>query len=215
MNDIIEPHSRLKLINAAYACISAFIFWFWGVESSVICFLLLNLLSLVGRESRRFSRLEELKEIPLSDQLSGARYRATIKTFCRGKLRENLAETIESMGQSQFFSLIMRGFALFLDRPWFSRMWVVQEASNAKKLIVLVGNYAIDWDRFCVIQMWAQARHHALSLGPDLYVSILGLELVAFSDVLGRCPSKAPTTYHACTFVAAFKQLMREIRSTR
>lgn len=182
LDDLIEPHGHFQPMVAVHFCISAVVFWFWSVKLSVVCFLLLRLLSLVGWSARRFRRLEELVASPLSDQRFGVRYRATITSLRQrqSKRREDLAGTIEGMGQDQFFLLIWRKFALLLDRPWFSRMWIVQEASNAKEVIVLVGSYAIDWDRFCLIQMWVQARHHALSIGPDLHISMLGLELVSF-----------------------------------
>jgi hypothetical protein len=39
-----------------------------------------------------------------------------------------------------------RAFALLLQRPWFQRAWVVQEASVAKDILVLCGADYISWD---------------------------------------------------------------------
>lgn len=181
LNDLMEPPGHLYLMGIASGCICVIAFLFWGVKSSIACFLLLSLSRLVSTAtSLKFHRLKQLSAEPFSDREFGARYRATCRTFRQAGMRKDLANTIESLGQDRFFHLIFRRFAALLDRPWFSRMWIVQEASNARKLTVLVGNCSIAWDRFCLIQMWVQARYHVLGLGPDFYISILGLELVAF-----------------------------------
>jgi hypothetical protein len=43
---------------------------------------------------------------------------------------------------------LMMALGKFLERDWFSRMWIIQEAAIAKKLTLCCGEKAMDWTRF-------------------------------------------------------------------
>lgn len=42
-----------------------------------------------------------------------------------------------------------QSLAKFLARPWFERLWVVQEAAKAKTAILICGYHAFKWESFC------------------------------------------------------------------
>lgn len=42
-----------------------------------------------------------------------------------------------------------QSLAKFLTRPWFQRLWVVQEAAKAKAAVLICGRHAFKWESFC------------------------------------------------------------------
>lgn len=46
-----------------------------------------------------------------------------------------------------------------LLRPWWSRVWIVQEVAVAKHLIVLCGNHAVSWDHLIQFEYFANQYH--------------------------------------------------------
>jgi hypothetical protein len=48
------------------------------------------------------------------------------------------------------------------SRPWFSRLWIVQEAFLAKEIIVLCGDQTLDWVHFATAttMLWAAAKKY-------------------------------------------------------
>ena len=42
-----------------------------------------------------------------------------------------------------------QSLAEFLNRPWFQRLWVVQEAAKAKEAVLICGYHAFKWESFC------------------------------------------------------------------
>ncbi|KAL4731442.1 hypothetical protein ACLX1H_000409 [Fusarium chlamydosporum] len=45
-------------------------------------------------------------------------------------------------------------FTDFFDRPWFQRMWTVQEIIQARKGIVLCGTYSLPWEHISAAARW-------------------------------------------------------------
>lgn len=65
-----------------------------------------------------------------------------------------------------------------LQRPWFARMWVVQEIVMAPENIILVcGELAVKWDIFATALTLVHANHLSSLLGPTEYES--GIEVRA------------------------------------
>ena len=52
-----------------------------------------------------------------------------------------------------------RAFALLLQRPWFRRAWIVQEASVAKDILIACGTESITWEELL------RAVQYAVELG--------------------------------------------------
>ncbi|KAH7174235.1 heterokaryon incompatibility protein-domain-containing protein [Fusarium flagelliforme] len=45
-------------------------------------------------------------------------------------------------------------FTDFFNRPWFQRMWTVQEIIQARKALVLCGEYSLDWEYISAAARW-------------------------------------------------------------
>ncbi|KAI1123474.1 heterokaryon incompatibility protein-domain-containing protein [Nemania abortiva] len=59
-------------------------------------------------------------------------------------------------GGSSMFKLHVRlAFAAFFAYPWFQRVWVVQEAMNARRAVVQCGRRSRDWRDVIVMLHWA------------------------------------------------------------
>ncbi|KAF4446867.1 heterokaryon incompatibility protein [Fusarium austroafricanum] len=47
-----------------------------------------------------------------------------------------------------------RAFSEFFDRPWFQRMWTVQEIIQARKAVVVCGPYSLSWEHVSAAARW-------------------------------------------------------------
>jgi hypothetical protein len=48
-----------------------------------------------------------------------------------------------------------RALRLFLDRPWFGRRWIIQEACLARKALMICGEHKLDWTTiYTVLEDW-------------------------------------------------------------
>ncbi|KAG5659910.1 hypothetical protein KAF25_003432 [Fusarium avenaceum] len=45
-------------------------------------------------------------------------------------------------------------FSEFFDRPWFQRMWTVQEVMQARKAVVVCGPYSLPWEQVSAAAKW-------------------------------------------------------------
>lgn len=55
-------------------------------------------------------------------------------------------------------SEVWKPLAWLLSRPWFNRVWVVQEAVSARRLVVLCGDLEFDWDALGSTASWVQKQ---------------------------------------------------------
>ncbi|KAK3357967.1 heterokaryon incompatibility protein-domain-containing protein [Lasiosphaeria hispida] len=73
-----------------------------------------------------------------------------------------------------------RAVTTLLRRPWFRRVWIIQEVAFARSAVVLSGRDAMDWDAFInavrFIDMAKAPRrqyHDTLSVAPHFYITVL------------------------------------------
>ncbi|KAL8976016.1 MAG: hypothetical protein Q9205_007901, partial [Flavoplaca limonia] len=57
-------------------------------------------------------------------------------------------------------------FSMIYKSAWFTRMWIVQEALLAKRLVLQVGSSELDWDDFERVMIFVKAVDAALQFGP-------------------------------------------------
>lgn len=99
-------------------------------------------------------------------------------------------------------------FALgrFLARPWFHRVWVVQEMLLAREAVLVCGNRFVDWDVFCraVLLMNENGLAHMLS---NMYGVASPLVSVAIANLgeLHRLYQKRRESLSAVDFVKLLK----------
>ncbi|KAI0817358.1 heterokaryon incompatibility protein-domain-containing protein [Xylaria sp. FL0064] len=55
-----------------------------------------------------------------------------------------------------------KAFREFLSNPWFQRIWVVQEVVLARKAVVVLGNWHMDWDAVGKATTWYEAKGYAM-----------------------------------------------------
>ncbi|KAI0913655.1 heterokaryon incompatibility protein-domain-containing protein [Ustulina deusta] len=53
-------------------------------------------------------------------------------------------------------------FRAFLSNPWFRRIWVVQEVVLARKAVVVLGNWHMNWDAVGKATTWFEAKGYAM-----------------------------------------------------
>ncbi|KPM44798.1 hypothetical protein AK830_g1717 [Neonectria ditissima] len=89
-------------------------------------------------------------------------------------------------------------FADFFDRPWFERIWIVQEILPARKAIMLCGEQSVDWKVMQAAARWyhykaaeISGRHQRAVNGIDLTVAmnvpwVLRMGSEFYHDLLGQ-----------------------------
>ncbi|KAI0429835.1 heterokaryon incompatibility protein-domain-containing protein [Xylaria sp. FL1042] len=55
-----------------------------------------------------------------------------------------------------------KAFREFLSNPWFQKIWVVQEVVLARKAVVVLGNWHVDWDAVGKATTWFEAKGYAM-----------------------------------------------------
>ncbi|KAM0234106.1 hypothetical protein ACHAP5_010166 [Fusarium lateritium] len=67
-------------------------------------------------------------------------------------------------------------FSEFFDRPWFQRMWTVQEIIQARKAVVVCGPYSLPWEHVSAAAKWF--CYKAISIHNDYPRQVDGMCLV-------------------------------------
>jgi hypothetical protein len=61
---------------------------------------------------------------------------------------------------------VLEALTLFLARPWFSRIWVLQEVYQAKKAILLCGTERVSWDAIQTLRYFENLRESRVKVWP-------------------------------------------------
>ncbi|KAH7303227.1 heterokaryon incompatibility protein-domain-containing protein [Stachybotrys elegans] len=70
------------------------------------------------------------------------------------KTEEYSLETSRELGIPFDDEPSWEAFSNFFDRPWFERMWTVQEIIQARKAIVVCGSYSLPWELVSAAARW-------------------------------------------------------------
>lgn len=130
----------------------------------------------------------------LMGMLKGAVERSGTKPLWQhadiGAALEEIKITPKTEGPSSDESMFRAHMGLifneFFKYPWFKRVWVVQEAMNAKEAVVYCGNRQTDWRDILVMLCWAVKSSRSYSGG-----------FAASLDLRDRLPPFLWTTLHA------------------
>lgn len=74
------------------------------------------------------------------------------------------------------WNAIIRGLVSLLQRPWFLRTWIIQEAALAKHSIVVCGSHYVDWEPFCRAVGYAIDLDYFASTSPEIYSALRNIE---------------------------------------
>lgn len=96
----------------------------------------------------------------------------------------------------------------FPHRPWFCRVWIVQEVALAYSALVGIGKYWIPWAT-CVLAVDGITFHHADSFLSQSWENpnfgLLSIRLVAAIKAGLNAPSSNNELLHTLDFVRSFK----------
>jgi len=146
-----ERSSQVQMMGTLYEQAESVIMWLGPEDETVSdAFIVLERLGSVGRVPRSNQQLEEARaavsHISLWDFYDAACYPAKLG--------------VEPFNDRQWLSV-----AALLHRPYFKRVWVIQEVSQARKITVVCGRRLLDWGKlsaalmFLVLTNWHQALH--------------------------------------------------------
>ncbi|KAK4465092.1 heterokaryon incompatibility protein 6,OR allele [Cladorrhinum samala] len=74
------------------------------------------------------------------------------------------------------WNAIIRGLVSLLQRPWFLRTWIIQEAALAKHSVVVCGSHYVDWEPFCRAVGYAIDLDYFASTSPEIYSALRNIE---------------------------------------
>jgi hypothetical protein len=146
-----ERSSQVQMMGTLYEQAKSVIAWLGPEDETVSdAFIVLERLGSVGRVPRSKQQLEEARaavsHISLWDFYDAACYPAKLG--------------FEPFNDRQWLSV-----AALLHRPYFKRVWIIQEISQARKIIMVCGRRLLDWGKlsaalmFLFITNWYQALH--------------------------------------------------------
>jgi hypothetical protein len=145
-----ERSSQVQMMGTLYEQAESVIVWLGPEDETVSdAFIVLERLGSVGRVPRSKQQLEEAREavshISLWDFYDASCY------------PEKLG--VEPVNDRQWLSV-----AALLHRPYFKRVWVIQEISQAGKIILVCGRRLLDWGKLSAALMFLALTnwHHAL-----------------------------------------------------
>lgn len=145
-----ERSSQVQMMGKIYEQAESVILWLGPEDETVAdAFVVLERLGSVGRVPRNKEQLDAAKaavsNISLSDFYDAACYPAKLG--------------IEPFNDRQWLSVVS-----LLHRPYFKRVWVIQEISQARKIIVVCGRKQLDWAKFAAALMFLALTgwHHEL-----------------------------------------------------
>ncbi|KAH7166382.1 heterokaryon incompatibility protein-domain-containing protein [Dactylonectria macrodidyma] len=103
-------------------------------------------------------------------------------------------------------SLVLQGLQDVMSRPWFKRMWVVQEVGRSQRAVLMCGSDCVEWEstnfiivrRFVRMIKFAEILPEWTQLGFDVVDMRPLLEMLDFQDMdhfsksWGKCERAAP-----------------------
>ncbi|KAK3326832.1 heterokaryon incompatibility protein-domain-containing protein [Apodospora peruviana] len=78
--------------------------------------------------------------------------------------------------QNKKWNAIIKGLILMLQRPWFLRTWVIQEAALARDAILMCGEHSATWADFYRAISYAIDLSYFSSTAPEMYSSTRSIE---------------------------------------
>ncbi|KAG8530663.1 uncharacterized protein KY384_004018 [Bacidia gigantensis] len=96
-----------------------------------------------------------------------------------------------------------QGLKDIFERPWFKRMWVVQEATVSRQAIFSVGDYAFPWDRYSALRFLKRLQFAELSVlwqtqvktSMSSLVEVVESGLLHYDSKLGSRPDLLDSMY--------------------
>ena len=132
---------------------------------------LLSLLRMAVDSIYPWYRLKLLATTPNADEPFRPLYNGMINFFRKHLFSKDFSDYIEGLGQDLFLQQVWTRFGSLLERSWFERTWVIQEAAHATSLVVRCGNCEMSFNQFKEAAKWIQSKHRKHSFGSDVYLS--------------------------------------------
>ncbi|KAH7160082.1 heterokaryon incompatibility protein-domain-containing protein [Dactylonectria estremocensis] len=164
-SDIPERSEQVKLMNTIYEKAETVIAWLGSATTSTPK--AVDLISRVANVAMpTLTDMFRMEEYP--DDWVGLE-----------KYEEIPAEESTKLGISFDDEEAWDAFADFFDRPWFQRIWIVQEILPARKAIMLCGTHSLEWKVLQAAARWYHykaaaiaSRHERRVNGVDLTVAM-------------------------------------------
>ncbi|PTB41087.1 hypothetical protein M441DRAFT_58525 [Trichoderma asperellum CBS 433.97] len=91
--------------------------------------------------------LEKNKQIPLMSKIYSEARQVVVHLGAETRPNVDLFfEFLQQNGSSTGRQVTQVGISAFLSRPWFSRVWVLQEVAVARKILVMWGSTELRWE---------------------------------------------------------------------
>ncbi|KAF7544004.1 hypothetical protein G7Z17_g10296 [Cylindrodendrum hubeiense] len=164
-NDLHERSEQVKLMNTIYEKAETVIAWLGAATPST------------PKAIDLISRVSDIAMPTLTDMFRIEEYPDDWVGL--EKYEEISTEESKKLGISFDDEEAWDAFADFFDRPWFQRIWIVQEILPARKAIMLCGAQSLEWKVLQAAARWYHykaaaiaSRHRRSVNGVDLTVAM-------------------------------------------
>jgi hypothetical protein len=130
--DVAEREAQVSIMQHIYHSATKVIAWI-GEDNGLRDERAIEFLHQLSSRAQQCLRLERSGEDTVKPSIASARYD-----------KETLA-WIESVTPLGFMDSIWLDFTALLSRPWFSRIWIVQEVVMGKSVTVQCGRHELEW----------------------------------------------------------------------
>lgn len=149
-----ERSSQVQMMGTLYEQAESVILWLGQEDETVAdAFMVLERLGSVGRVPRSKRELEEsraaVNNISRSDFYDAACYPTKLG--------------IEPLNSRQWLSVVA-----LLHRPYFKRVWVIQEIAQARKIVVVCGRKLLDWAKLSAALIFLALTNWYLELHTEI-----------------------------------------------
>lgn len=134
--------------------------------------------------------------------------------YAEGKLSDRIVDeqSDDDLSSVEFDQLSELAMSLLMDRPFFKRVWVVQEVVVAKKVLVCCGDDELDWwllNLALAFSLTGPSKHMGLEAGLQRFADIT----LARQTILARSIRQAAGSIDAIVTLSTL-QRHREARAT-
>jgi hypothetical protein len=139
-SDLIERANQVSMMHEIYSMSMQTLIWLGDAdnESNIAMDFAIHIRSVLAR----------VEHLDMNSSKGGVR-----NNRLRGLLRGELAFTLQEAEDTEFRTLRLATRTL-LRRPWFRRVWVLQEVSRSSSVVAILGSKACQWEDIRNLGVW-------------------------------------------------------------
>ena len=154
-NDALERSHQVSFMQSVYRSAERTLIWLGEDDGTVE-----TALTLAVRIVRKMTHLDQLTQPDVSDDEQSAVAQEISDSLRNMNSPSILVSQAPDLPKSEDHA--WKALARFLSRPWFTRVWVIQEVAMSQQATIYVGEHELDWAAIGLTAAWL-SRNNILS----------------------------------------------------